>query len=252
MAYPQNDGKPIFHEFQTPIGLFAHCYHDKPQLKTTDSGTGGSKGTPIMDKEFPLIQAAEFKATLAWSKTRMAELQAMIDLAHVVKSEAWPASNTPGAFFALEPFFRDGDNPAHNTKNKEYLRNRYYLNFKQRALPVLDPQTKQFMGYTGAPGLLGPYGPTDLIMPVDAYAGMTGRVSAIMFGTEYAGKNFISVRLNNIQKYEDGDRIGGGIKPTAAEQFGALKAGDGLGVNPQASPFGALGSALTTQSRNVL
>jgi hypothetical protein len=45
-----------------------------------------------------------------------------------------------------------------------------------------------------------------------------------MFGSEYMGRNFISTRLNNIQKFEDGPRIGA-TRPEAREQFGALKTG---------------------------
>lgn len=217
--YAAAGGKPTFHEFLTPIGLIAHLYHDKPQLKTKDQYAR----IPDMDENG--IQKAEYKVTLAWSKTRMPELQELINLAHAVRAEAWPESMIPGAFFHLEPFFRDGDNPAHNTKGREYLRGRYYLNFKQPAKAARDPLNAQNIVYTGGPGLLGPYGPEDKIMPVDLYPGCTGRCSGIIFGTEYAGKNFISVRLNNIQKYEDGERIGGGARPTAESQFGAIKTG---------------------------
>jgi hypothetical protein len=38
------------------------------------------------------------------------------------------------------------------------------------------------------------------------------------------GKNFISTRLNNIQKYEDGERIGN-VRPDAKSQFTPLKTG---------------------------
>jgi hypothetical protein len=54
-----------------------------------------------------------------------------------------------------------------------------------------------------------------------------------MFGTEYSGRNFISVRLNNIQKAADGERLGGGGRPDAKKQFDpltpALAAGGGFG-----------------------
>jgi hypothetical protein len=222
--YPATNGKPVFHEFITPIGLFCHLYHDKPSAKTD------RMGQPELDKDTGL-PLAEFKATLAWDKTRIAELEQIIALANQAKAEAWPQSVGPNAFFALEPFFRDGDNPAHNTKGKEYLFGKYYLNFKQKAIASRDPQTGQIT-YTGAPGLLGPYGPEDKIMPIDVYAGCTGRVSGVIFATTYMGKNFITTRLNNIQKYEDGERIGGGTRPSAGEQFGALKTGgaqSGLG-----------------------
>lgn len=219
--YAATGGKPIFNEFITAIGLIAHLYHDKPQLKTKDQ----YGRIPDMDENG--IQKAEYKVTLAWHKSRMPELTPIISLAHQTKAEAWPESSVPGAFFHLEPFFRDGDNPAHNTKGRDYLRGKYYLNFKQAAKASRDKVTGQVI-YEGAPGLLGPYGPEDKIMPLDIWPGCTGRVSGIMFGTEYMGKNFISVRLNNIQKYDEGDgtRIGGGTRPTAESQFGALKQGN--------------------------
>ena len=238
MVKPYGGGKPVFNEFITPIGLIVHLYHDKPQLKTKDQ----NGLIPDID-EATGIQRAEYKVTLAWSKTRAPELQELVGLAYKTQEEAWPDSVKPGAFFQLEPFFRGGDNPAHNTKNKEYLRGRYYLNFKQKADAKVDPQDPRKVVYSGAPGLLGPFGPENIILPGDIWAGCTGRVSGIMFGTEYAGRNFISVRLNNIQKYDEGDgsRIGGASRPTASSQFGALRdappLGGGLGAgNPFGSP----------------
>lgn len=220
--YVATGGKPIFHEFITPIGLTVHSYHDTPQLKTTDQ----AGNIPDIDPKTG-IQNAEFKMTLAWHKSREAELREIIELAQTVKAEGWPESLQANAFFALQPFFRDGDNPEHNTKNREYLHGRYYLNFKQKAVgkptypgQPIGPQNPVI--YTGGPGLLGPHGPEDKIMPVDVYPGCTGRVSGIMFATEYMGKHFISTRLNNFQKYEDGDRIGGGGRPTAESQFGSI------------------------------
>lgn len=214
MAYPGNGGKPIFREFITPIGLLVHCSHDKPLLKTNDKTK-----QPILDDRG--IQEAEYRVTMAWAKSRFNELQGLIDLAHTVKAEAWPESLQPNAFFALEPFFRDGDNPQHNTKRREYLFGHYYLNFKQKALSERNPQTGQVV-YSGAPGLVDAYGAD--IMPLDIYSGCTGRCSGILFGSEYMGRNFISSRLNNIQKFEDGERIGG-TRPDAKSQFTPLKQG---------------------------
>ncbi len=219
MAYPNNAGKPIFNEFMTPIGLLVHCSHDKPLLKTNEQTK-----KPIIDAETG-IQEAEYRVTMAWEKQRIAELQDLVHMAKLTQDQAWPGSAAPGAFFHLEPFFRDGDNPSFNTKKREYLFGKYYLNFKQKAVAARNPQTGQVI-YTGAPGLIGPYG--EDIMPLDVYSGCTGRITGIMFGSEYMGKNFISTRLNNIQKYEDGDRIGGGGRPDPKSQFGALKTGGGM------------------------
>jgi hypothetical protein len=219
MAYPNNGGKPLFNEFITPIGRLVHASHDRPLLKTNEQTK-----KPILDDQG--MQEAEYRVTLAWDKTRIAELQDIINLAKKTQEEAWPGSSQPGAFFALEPFFRDGDNPAHNTKKREYQFGKYYLNFKQRAQASRNPQTQQVI-YSGAPGLLGPYG--EDIMPLDIYSGCTARISGIMFGSEYMGKNFISTRLNNIQKFEDGERIGGGARPDPKSQFQPLKTGNPAG-----------------------
>jgi hypothetical protein len=60
----------------------------------------------------------------------------------------------------------------------------------------------------GAPGLIGPA--NEDLLPTDVYSGCFARVSGIMFGTEYSGRKFISVRLNNVQKARDGEKLGGG------------------------------------------
>lgn len=230
--YVAQGGKPIFNEFISPVGLFVHMFHDKPQLKTKDQ----YGNVPDLDEHG--IQRAEYKVTLAWPKAAAnGPLTEMIALANRTKAEAWPESAAPGAFFSLQPFFRDGDNPEHNTKQKEYLLGKYYLNFKQKAQATRqDPNNPQSpVIYSGAPGLLGPY--EDVIMPTDIYSGCTGRVSGIMFGTEYMGKHYISTRLNNIQLYESPDtnpqleRMFGGGRPDAKEQFGALKEGGGAGLS---------------------
>jgi hypothetical protein len=212
--YPNNGGKPIFNQFITPIGLITHCSHDKPLLKVNEQTK-----KPVMDDQG--MQEAEYRITMAWHKDRLPELQDMIEMARLCQSQAWPESLQPGAFFHLEAFFRDGDRADHNTKKREYLFGHYYLNFKQKAIASLNPITKQVI-YSGAPGLVGPYG--EDIMPLDIYSGCTGRCSGIMFATEYMGKCFISTRLNNIQKFEDGERIGN-VRPDAKDQFTPLKTG---------------------------
>jgi len=211
MAYPNNGGQPLVHEFIPPIGLLVHASHDRPLLKTNEQTK-----KPILDDAG--LQEAEYRVTLAWDKVRIAELQPLIQLVQQTKEEAWPGSSVPGAFFALEPFFRDGDNPAHNTKKRDYLFGKYYLNFKQRAQANRHPGTGQVI-YSGAPGLVGRMG--EDIMPMDLWSGCTCRISGIMFGTEYMGKNFISTRLNNIQKDQEGERMVGG-RPDAKTQFGPI------------------------------
>lgn len=217
MAYPQTNGKPTYHEFISPIGLLLHMSHDKPMLKTNTTTK-----QPVMDENG--IQEAEYRVTIAWEKARAQELQDLLRIAHQVKAEAWPQSVQPGAFFALEPFLRDGDNPAHNTKARDYLMGKYYMNCRQKAVPTKNPQTGQVI-YSGAPGIIGPY--NEDLMPLDIWSGCTGRISGILFGSEYMGRNFISSRLNNIQKYQEGERIGGVSRPDPKSQFSPLMQGSG-------------------------
>lgn len=224
--YANNGGKPIFNEGISPVGTIVHLYHDKPQLKTSDQ----YGKVPDIDPDTG-VQKAEYKGTLAWHKSRIGELQQMIADASKTQEEGWPGSSAPGAHFFLQPFFRDGDNPEHNTENRDYLKGKYYLNFKKKAKIEARDKTQPVgpnnFVYTGAPGLLGPYGPEDKIMYSDIWPGCTGRISYTMFATEYMGKHFISVRMQNVQKYDEGDgtRIGGGGTPAAEKQFGALKEG---------------------------
>lgn len=214
--YANNGGKPLFKEFITPVGRVVHSYHDKPQLQETDS----KPPKPVMDENG--IQKADFKVTLAWPKAMMdRELIPLRTLAAQVRDEAWGLEAANDPWLNLQPFLRDGDNPEHNTKRKEYLFGHVYLNFKQKA-----QATRQSDGrvlYTGAPGLIGPY--QEDLLPTDMYAGAFARVSGILFGTEYSGKRFISTRLNNIQKSHDGERMGGGGRPDAKSQFDPLASG---------------------------
>jgi hypothetical protein len=220
MAYPATGGKPVFNEFITPVGLITHCAHDKPLKKVNEKTR-----QPILDENG--IQEAEYRVTMAWAKSRLNELQNLIDIANLTKAQAWPESQEPGAFFALEPFFRDGDDPRHNTKKREYLFGCYYLNFKSKAIGQRNPANGQII-YTGAPGIVDQY--NNDLMPLELYSGCTARCSGIIFGTEYLGKNFISTRLNNIQKAGDGTRLGN-VKPDAKSQFTPLASGGGTTSN---------------------
>jgi hypothetical protein len=211
----EKPGKPIFNEFITPIGRVVHCYHDKPQLQETDS----KPPRPVMDENG--IQKADFKVTLAWPKAMLTtELMPMRTLAGLTRDQAWGPDAATDPWLNLQPFLRDGDNPEHNTKRKEYLFGHVYLNFKSKAAATRHPDGR--VTYSGAPGLIGPY--NEDLLPSDMYAGAMARISGIMFGTEYSGKRFISTRLNNIQKAADGERMGGGGKPDAKSQFDPLQA----------------------------
>lgn len=224
MAKPyanQPNNKPIFQSFISPIGRIVHLYHDKPQLDTTDT----QPPRPILNEDG--LQTATYKATLMWPKSAlMTDLIPLRALAAQVRDEAWPGSATD-SWFRLETFLRDGDDPAHNTKKKEYLFGHVYLNFKQKAEVRRGNDGRAV--YSGAPQCIGPY--NEDLMPTDLYAGCYGRVSGVMFGTEYSGRNFISTRLNNIQKgggplgTGEGERLGGAGRPDAKSQFDPLATG---------------------------
>lgn len=232
--YAGNGGKPLFREFISPIGRVVHSYHDVPQISTKENSTD-----PIMDTDkssgvqYP---KAEFKVTLAWDKIMMdpttGALIPMRQLAATVRDDAWGPDAATDAWLNLQAFLRDGDNPEHNTKRREYLFGKVYLNFKGKALPVITNGEFQ-KRYTGAPGLIGPH--NEDLMASDMYAGAYARVSGIMFGTEYMGKRFISTRLNNIQKGGgpqndgNGERMGGGGRPDAKSQFDPLATGPAPG-----------------------
>lgn len=221
--YAGNAGKPKFNEFITPhwqaadgtltAGRIVHCYHDVAQVQTDDKTK-----QPILDDKG--IPKADFKVTVAWPKTILDTLLIpMRTLAATTRDEAWGPQCASDQWFRLEAFLRDGDNPEHNTKRREYLFGHVYLNFKAAGKPIIEGD--KFTGrYSGAPGLLDVYG-ADLAN-VDLYAGCYARVSGIMFGTEYMGRKFISTRLNNIQKVADGERMGGGGRPDAKSQFDPL------------------------------
>lgn len=219
----QPNNKPIFQEFITPVGKVVHCYHDKPQLQTTEK-----TNLPVLDENG--IQKADFKVTLWWPKSELnTTLVPLRTLAATVRDEAWPGWQNDN-WFRLETFLRDGDSPEHNTAKKEYLFGGVYLNFKTKGLPTRHPDGR--VTYAGAPGLIGPN--NEDLFTSDMYAGCMARVSGILFGTEYSGKNFISVRLNNIQKSADGERMGGGGKPDPKSQFEPL----------QTAPAGGFGTTV--------
>jgi hypothetical protein len=223
-TYPNTGGKPNFLEFISPIGLLSRLHHDVPRLKTNFN----TKQPEYDDKG---VQIAEYIASIVWPKKLLdlmdnpdipgtPGLIPMRTLAAQAANEAWPERLDPAkaAWIVLQPFLYDGDNPEHNTKRKEILFGHVWLNVKQKAKYRKGPDGR--VVYEGAPGILGPYG--NDIAPHDIWAGCQGRVSGIMYGTEFAGKKFVSVRLNNIQLYKEGERIAGASRPDAKDQFDPL------------------------------
>lgn len=234
--YANNGGKPKFNEFITPhwtdadgtltAGRVVHCYHDTAQGEIDDKTK-----QPLLDDQG--IPKARFKITLAWPKSVLdTHLIPMRTLAAQTRDEAWGPECAADQWFRLETFLRDGDNPEHNTKKREYLFGHVYLNMKARAIPVIENGVWTKL-YAGAPGLVDVYGQD--LRAVDLYAGCYAKASGILFATEYMGKKFISTRLNNIQKVADGERLGGGQRPDAKSQFDPLASpalmGQGGGLN---------------------
>lgn len=206
-------GKKLdFVEFITPIGRVV--YESIAEAQHEEDERGQKKNDP--ETGAPLMY---FKATLAWPKAEMdTTLVAFRTLAAQARDLKWPPGSYDPQWFALEPFLRDGDNPVHNTKAREELKGHVYMTFKSKATMARDGTGKWYV-QKGQPGVIGPA--NEDLMPIDVYSGCYARVSGIMFGTEYSGKKFISVRLNNIQKYKDGERLAAG-RPDAKSQFDPL------------------------------
>jgi hypothetical protein len=228
-------GKPDFVEFVTPIGRVMYESVAEPQQEE-DNGqkkVDPETGAPMM----------HFKVTLAWPKSELdTSLIPFRQLAAQARDKKWTPGTYDPNFFHVQPFLRDGDNPEHNTKGKEELRGHVYMTFKSKAGMARNPANpQQWIVQKGQPGIIGPA--NEDLLPVDIYSGCFARVSGIMFGTEYSGKRYISVRLNNIQKARDGERLAGG-RPDARSQFDALS-NVPLGGTPAPAPgFGAPGGGL--------
>lgn len=224
--------KKDFLEFITPIGRIVYESLREPQQELDNGAkkTDPETGAPIM----------HFKVTLMWPKAMMdSELLPFRQLAAKARDLMWPPGSYDPSWFRLEPFLRDGDDPAHNTKAKDELRGHVYMTFKCKAVMARNPANpQQWMVSGGQPQLIGP-GNEDLL-PTDVYSGCFARVSGIVFGSEYSGRKFISVRLNNVQKARDGEKLGGG-RPDAKSQFDPL--GPALG-GPQPGMGGGLPSVL--------
>ena len=157
-----------------------------------------------------------YRLMLCWPKSYMN--QELLELRQKATQAAkqFFGQNIP----PLEPWLRDGDNPAHNTKNDPDLHGKVYLNIKCKCE---DP-----VGLTDMPGIVDRFGKR--ILPVDIYSGCFARCSILLGGYNNKGKRGIWVRLQNIQKSHDGERIGG--RPNAESQFGTL---DGVDIQDNGS-----------------
>jgi hypothetical protein len=177
-----NDRQPLI-ECITPVGKLNYVYINKPE--PDDNGVEW------------------YKLTIGWPKsmydTGLKELRAK---AMEAIKQKWPnRDNRP----RLQPFLRDGDNPDHNSGDVEELYGKYYFTAKVKA-------------EKGRPGCVDAHG--NEISPLDIYSGCEARISVLMGAYDNKGKRGVWVRLQNIQKARDGERIGG--RPSARKQFGKL------------------------------
>jgi hypothetical protein len=176
--------KQEFFEAMTPVGKFLFVYLNKPQ--EDDNGIEW------------------YKLTIAWPKSMYNTELKELRKAAMRAAKAYFGEDVP----KLQPFLRDGDNPEHNSAEVEELFGCYYFTAKSKA-------------EKGRPGIVDRK--KNDIDPLDVYSGCTGRVSVLLGGYTNKGKKGVWVRLQNVQKAADGDRIGG--KPAAKKQFDELPGG---------------------------
>lgn len=171
-------------ECQSPVGKFNYVYLNEPQPDEHD--------------------VKWYKLTIAWPKSFYnTELLDLRRKATEAAKQKWGASIPK-----LQPFLRDGDNPEHNSSDSEDLFGCYYITAKCKA-------------EKGRPEIVDRL--KNPLTPLDVYSGCTGRVSLILGGYDTKGKKGVWIRLQNVQKAGDGERIGG--RPSAKKQFDELPAG---------------------------
>ena len=162
--------------------------------------------TPVGKLNFVYIETPEedengkkwYKVTIAWKKNRVEELKDLRRKAMLAAERKWGKGSVP----KLQPFLRDGDNPDHNSSDIEDLHGCYYFTAKSK----------------DKPGIVNRMG--NDIDSLEVYSGCEARVSIIMGAYDNKGKKGVWIRMQNIQKAKDGERIGG--KPKASKQFGKL------------------------------
>lgn len=141
---------------------------------------------------------AWYKVTIAWPKSyKDTELKPVREAGMRAAKQFFGEKVPP-----LQPFLRDGDNEEHNTSDIEDLHGCYYFTAKSKTKPGCVDARKND------------------ISPLDVYSGCEARVSIILGGYNNKGKKGVWIRLQNIQKARDGERIGG--KPSAKKQFDNL------------------------------
>lgn len=142
-----------------------------------------------------------YKVTIAWPKAIYnTELRELRVKATEAARQKW-GSSIP----KLQPFLRDGDNIEHNSSDIEDLYGCYYITAKCKA-------------EKGRPEIVDRL--KNPLSPLEVYSGCSGRVSVILGAYTHKGKNGVWIRLQNVQKAGDGERIGGA--PSAKKQFDEL------------------------------
>lgn len=108
---------------------------------------------------------------------------------------------------------RDGDkfDKANNKKQKEELFGHYYVNFKSPGSEDKDNSEHKPTIVDANRGL------GEITSRKDFYPGCVAAVSGTVFPYENKGNEGVGVRLTNVCKIDDGERIGG--RPDAKEQF---------------------------------
>lgn len=110
---------------------------------------------------------------------------------------------------------RDGDkfDKENNRKKKEELFGHYYMSFKCGGV---EEKNKDDM--SGAPTIVDRNnGLKEITSRKDFYPGCEAMVSGTVFPYSNKGNEGVGVRLTNICKWNDGERIGG--RPDAKDQF---------------------------------
>lgn len=137
--------------------------------------------------------------------------------------QGWPNGNDPDGGFTDEfaSPIRDGDkfNKANNSKRKEELFGHYYISFKSKDRPgfvkVARKGDKKLVNGDLKPAVEGEI--IDIYSKEESYPGMICIVSGVTFPYSNKGNEGVGVRLTNIFKAGEGERIGG--KPSGSEQF---------------------------------
>lgn len=134
-------------------------------------------------------------------KDTVSAIKAAIEEAKEVGKGKWNGKIPAG----LKTPLRDGDEERPDDENYE---GRYFLNCNSKTRPQVVGLTKDAV--TGKPTALG---------EEEVYSGCYARVSVNFYGYNTNGNKGIGAGLGNVQKLDDGDRLGGGSSAEADFDF---------------------------------